>query len=182
MRRNCFHEKKTVRRGNIHDFLWILPRFAVAKLITCTSESYPYNPSLSMTRLYKSAFTLWFWIRQYCRCYNSISVHFLCLSSRLSTCRTHRDCYCIIHVFFLIWTLHALQLLISIHHRIQLFDSFLQCAQSLIFKLTFQNRSTPVNCLLQYVYIYIFQSIHILSVYYRNGYGCFMYHLFANEK
>ena len=30
-------KKKTLRRGNIHDFPWILPRFAVAKLITCTS-------------------------------------------------------------------------------------------------------------------------------------------------
>ena len=32
-------EQKTLRRGNIHAFPWILPRFAVEKLITCTSES-----------------------------------------------------------------------------------------------------------------------------------------------
>ena len=31
-------EKKTLRRGNIHAFPWILPCFAVAKLITCSSE------------------------------------------------------------------------------------------------------------------------------------------------
>ena len=31
-------EQKTLRRGNIHAFPWILPRFSVAKLITCTSE------------------------------------------------------------------------------------------------------------------------------------------------
>ena len=30
-------EQKTLRRGNIHAFPWILPRFSVAKLITCTS-------------------------------------------------------------------------------------------------------------------------------------------------
>ena len=29
--------KKTLFRGNIHAFPWILPHFAVAKLITCTS-------------------------------------------------------------------------------------------------------------------------------------------------
>ena len=31
-------KKKTLRRGNIHAFPWILPRFSVEKLITCTSE------------------------------------------------------------------------------------------------------------------------------------------------
>ena len=31
-------EQKTLRRGNIHAFPWILPRFSVAKLITCTSD------------------------------------------------------------------------------------------------------------------------------------------------
>ena len=30
-------EKKTLRRGNIHAFPWILPHFSMAKLITCTS-------------------------------------------------------------------------------------------------------------------------------------------------
>ena len=125
---------------------------------------------------------------------------FLCLSSRLSTYRTHRDCHCIIHIFFLIWTrsssslfllctylllfssvLHTLQLLISIHHRVQLFNSFLQCAQSLIFEITLLNNSLFFG-LLATIYIYIFQLILILSVHYRNGYGCFMYHLIANEK
>ena len=34
-------EQKTLKRGNIHAFPWIFPRFSVAKLITCTSGSKP---------------------------------------------------------------------------------------------------------------------------------------------
>ena len=33
-------EQKTLRRGNIHAFPWILPCFSVAKLITCTSDNF----------------------------------------------------------------------------------------------------------------------------------------------
>ena len=31
-------EQKTLKRGNIHAFPWIVPRFSVEKLITCTSD------------------------------------------------------------------------------------------------------------------------------------------------
>ena len=113
------------------------------ELFELQNESNPCNPSLSMTRLYKSALQIFITYVIF-----SISVHFYLFiiktkhiqnSSRQSLYHScilsHLDPFIFFCTYLQLFSsiLHTLQLLISIHHRVQLFNSFLQCAQSLIF-------------------------------------------------
>ena len=109
------------------------------------------------------------------RCYNSISVHFSLFiiktkhiqnSPRLS----------LYHSYILSHLDSSYSATIIVSSSSILFCNVLNLLYS---KLPYWTAHTPI-CLLQY--IYIFQSIPILSIHYRNGYGLFIFHLIANEK
>ena len=134
------------------------------------------------------------------RCYNSISVHFSLFliktkhiqnSPRLSlyhsSILSHLDPFIIFSFLFL--HLSSVILLCSSYSAtINLYSSSYPALQSFstMCSISYIRNYLTEQCtqfhLLAIIYIYIFQSIPILSVHYRNGYGLFIFHLTANEK